>query len=92
VSEPIRISTLSADAADKGRYRHFMEKEIHEQPDAIATTLHAHLDGTRICPALDRTLLKKVRAIHIIACGTSFHAGLVARYWIEGLDRGTRQR
>ena len=82
---PIRISTLSADAADKGRYRHFMEKEIHEQPDAIATTLHAHLDGTRICPALDRSLLKKVRAIHIIACGTSFHAGLVARYWIEGL-------
>jgi glutamine---fructose-6-phosphate transaminase (isomerizing) len=82
---PIRISTLSADAADKGRYRHFMEKEIHEQPDAIATTLHAHLDGTRICPALDRSLLKKVRAIHIIACGTSFHAGLVARYWIESL-------
>ncbi len=87
VERPIRISTLPADSVDKGRYRHFMEKEIHEQPDAIATTLHAHLDGTRICPSLDRDLLKRVRAIHIIACGTSFHAGLVARYWIEGLAR-----
>jgi len=87
VERPVRISTLPADSVDKGRYRHFMEKEIHEQPDAIATTLHAHLDGTRICPSLDRALLKRVRAIHIIACGTSFHAGLVARYWIEGLAR-----
>ena len=87
VKRTVRLSTLPADAADKGRFRHFMEKEIHEQPEAIATTLHAHLDGTRICPNLDRALLKKVRAIHIIACGTSFHAGLVARYWIEGLAR-----
>ncbi len=87
VHRPIRISTLPADAIDKGRYRHFMEKEIHEQPDAIAMTLQAQLDGTRICPSLDRDLLKRVRAIHIIACGTSFHAGLVARYWIEALAR-----
>ena len=87
VERTVRISTLPADSVDKGRYRHFMEKEIHEQPEAIATTLHAHLDGTRICPYLDRALLKKVRAIHIIACGTSYHAGLVARYWIEGLAR-----
>jgi glutamine---fructose-6-phosphate transaminase (isomerizing) len=87
VERKVRISTLPADAVDKGRYRHFMEKEIHEQPEAISTTLHAHLDGTRICPNLDRDLLRKVKAIHIIACGTSFHAGLVARYWIEGLAR-----
>jgi len=87
VQRPVRISSLPADSADRGNYRHFMEKEIHEQPEAIATTLNAHLDGTRICPALDRALLKRVRAIHIIACGTSYHAGLVARYWIEQLAR-----
>ncbi|MCH8476572.1 MAG: glutamine--fructose-6-phosphate transaminase (isomerizing) [Wenzhouxiangella sp.] len=85
VQRKIRISSLPADAVDKGSYRHFMEKEIHEQPEAIATTLTAHLDGKRICPSLDRSLLKRVRAVHIIACGTSFHAGLVARYWIESL-------
>ncbi len=85
VERAVRISSLPADSVDKGRFRHFMEKEIHEQPDAIATTLHAHLEGTRICPSLDPALLKHIRAIHIIACGTSFHAGLVARYWIEGL-------
>ncbi len=87
VDRPVRISSLPADSADRGGYRHFMEKEIHEQPDAIATTLSAHLDGTRICPSLDRELLKRVKAIHIIACGTSYHAGLVARYWIEQLAR-----
>ncbi len=87
VERPIRISTLPADSVDKGSFRHFMEKEIHEQPDAIATTLNAHLEGTRICPTLDRELLSKVQAIHIIACGTSYHAGLVARYWIESLAR-----
>ena len=85
VQRKVRISSLPADAVDKGPYRHFMEKEIHEQPEAIATTLNAHLEGTRICPSLDRSLLKRVRAVHIIACGTSFHAGLVGRYWIESM-------
>ena len=85
VERAVRISTLPADSVDKGRYRHFMQKEIYEQPEAIAQTLQAHLDGTRICPSLDRELLRAVRAIHIIACGTSYHAGLVARYWIEEL-------
>jgi len=87
VDRPVRISSLPADSADRGHYRHFMEKEIHEQPEAIAATLNAHLDGTRICSSLDRELLKRVKAIHIIACGTSYHAGLVARYWIEKLAR-----
>ncbi len=87
VSRQVRISSLPADAIDKGPYRHFMEKEINEQPEAIATTLNAHLEGTRICASLDRDLLKRIRAVHIIGCGTSFHAGLVARYWIEALAR-----
>jgi len=87
VARPIRISSLPADSADRGSYRHFMEKEIHEQPEAIASTLEAHLDGTRVCPSLDRAMLARVEAVHIIACGTSYHAGLVARYWIEKLAR-----
>lgn len=87
VERPVRLSRLPADSAERGRYRHFMEKEIHEQPEAIAATLNAHLEGTRICPNLDRELLAKAEAIHIIACGTSYHAGLVARYWIEQLAR-----
>jgi len=87
VDRPVRLSSLPADSADRGSYRHFMEKEIHEQPDAIAATLNAHLEGTRICPSLDRGILERARAVHIIACGTSYHAGLVARYWIEKLAR-----
>ncbi len=85
VERPVRISTLPADSVDKGRYRHFMEKEIHEQPDAIAATLNALLEGSRLCPGLDPKLLERVQAVHIIACGTSYHAGLVARYWLEEL-------
>jgi len=87
VDRPVRISSLPADSADRGHYRHFMEKEIHEQPDAIAATLEAHMEGTKVCPSLDRDLLAKAKAIHIIACGTSYHAGLIARYWIERLAR-----
>jgi len=85
LERPISRSSLPVESTERGHFRHFMEKEIHEQPEAIAATLEAHLDGTRICPDLDRDLLARVRAIHIIACGTSFHAGLVARYWIEQL-------
>jgi glucosamine--fructose-6-phosphate aminotransferase (isomerizing) len=87
VDRPVRLSSLPADSAERGAYRHFMEKEIHEQPDAIAATLSAHLEGTRICPSLDRAILERAKAVHIIACGTSYHAGLVARYWIEKLAR-----
>ncbi|MCA1778148.1 MAG: glutamine--fructose-6-phosphate transaminase (isomerizing) [Xanthomonadaceae bacterium] len=85
VDRPIRISSIPADSADRGRFRHFMIKEIHEQPDAIAATLSGYLEGGEILPGLDRKLLRRVRAIHILACGTSYHAGLVARYWIEAL-------
>ena len=62
-----------------------MLKEIHEQPAAIAATLDGYLDGGEILPGLDRELLFPTRAIHILACGTSYHAGMVARYWIEAL-------
>ena len=80
-----RISSIPADSADRGSFRHFMAKEIHEQPAAIAATLDGYLEGGEILPDLDRELLSRVRAIHILACGTSYHAGMVARYWIEAL-------
>ena len=83
VDRPIRISSISPDATEKGGFRHFMQKEIHEQPRAVADTLDGLVDGTRLLPGLDRDLLAAVRAVRIIACGTSYHAGLVARYWIE---------
>jgi glucosamine--fructose-6-phosphate aminotransferase (isomerizing) len=85
VERPTRISSIPADSADKGSYRHFMLKEIHEQPAAIAATLDGYLEGGEILPGLDRKLLQDCRAIHIVACGTSYHAGMVARYWIEAL-------
>ncbi|MDX1626355.1 MAG: glutamine--fructose-6-phosphate transaminase (isomerizing) [Wenzhouxiangellaceae bacterium] len=85
VERPVRISSIPADSADRGRFRHFMLKEIHEQPAAIAATLDGALEGGEILPGLDRDLLSATRAVHILACGTSYHAGMVARYWIESL-------
>ncbi|HMB39595.1 MAG TPA: glutamine--fructose-6-phosphate transaminase (isomerizing) [Wenzhouxiangellaceae bacterium] len=85
VDRPTRISSIPADSADRGAFRHFMLKEIHEQPAAIAATLDGYLDGAEILPGLDRQMLSEARAIHILACGTSYHAGMVARYWIEAL-------
>jgi glucosamine--fructose-6-phosphate aminotransferase (isomerizing) len=82
---PTRVSSIPADSADRGAFRHFMLKEIHEQPAAIAATLDGYLDGAAILPGLDRDLLAATRSIHILACGTSYHAGMVARYWIEAL-------
>jgi len=80
-------STQSADAGDKGGFRHFMLKEIHEQPTAVSDTLEGRIADGRVLEAAfgpgAEAVLEQVRAIHIIACGTSFHAGLVARYWIE---------
>jgi glucosamine--fructose-6-phosphate aminotransferase (isomerizing) len=82
-------SELSADAVERGAYRHYMLKEIFEQPRAVADTLEGRVIGNRILPNIlgvdAEMLLRKVRRVHIVACGTSYHAGLVARHWIEGL-------
>src|SRR5690554_3807275 len=82
-------STASYDAGDKGQYRHFMLKEIHEQPQAVMNTLEGRLSSTSV---LDETfgngaaeLFKKVKHIQIVACGTSYHSAMVARYWLESL-------
>ncbi|MGN8248558.1 glutamine--fructose-6-phosphate transaminase (isomerizing) [Pseudomonas sp. SMV7] len=78
-----------AEAADKGTYRHFMLKEIHEQPSVVQRTLEGRLGKDSVMvqafgpQAAD--LFAKVRNVQIVACGTSYHAGMVARYWLESL-------
>ncbi len=88
---PVRESELPADAVERGQYRHFMLKEIHEQPRAIAQTLEERVAGAKLLEAAfgpdASQLFKRVKAVHIAACGTSYHAGLVASYFIEQICR-----
>jgi len=86
---PVKEADLTADAVQRGKYRHYMQKEIFEQPSAVAETLEGRI-GTdcvlaNILGVGTDTILRKVRQVHIVACGTSFHAGLVARYQMEQL-------
>ena len=89
VSRPIVQATASSEQASKGQYRHFMAKEIHEQPHAASATLQGRLGKDRILTGLlgpnGDQLIAKAKAVQIVACGTSYHAGLVAKYWIESL-------
>ena len=77
VQRPLHVSQLAADAMELGSYRHYMQKEIFEQPAAVYATLQEQL--------ADDTLLRSVDAVLILACGTSYHAGMVARYWMESI-------
>jgi glucosamine--fructose-6-phosphate aminotransferase (isomerizing) len=87
VSRAERLSQLSASTADKGPYRHYMLKEIFEQPAVIAETLEGRIHKGRLLQDSfgheARQLFERARGVHIVACGTSYHAGLVARYWLE---------
>lgn len=87
VERPVRESELSADAVERGEYRHYMLKEIFEQPRAIAETLEERFSDKHVLEAAfgpdADALFAKARNVHIVACGTSYHAGLVARYFIE---------
>ena len=89
VKRPEIVSQLSADAVELGTYRHYMQKEIFEQPDALANTLEMVVAARSIQPGLFGARAEEVLAgidgILILACGTSSHAGQVARYWLEGL-------
>jgi glutamine---fructose-6-phosphate transaminase (isomerizing) len=89
MERPVKTTQFSADAVQRGEYRHYMLKEIHEQPTAIADTLEGRIMGGRVLPGIfgpgADVMLETVRAVQIVACGTSFHAGSVARYWIESL-------
>ena len=87
---PVRYSEVSADDVDLGPYRHYMQKEIHEQPRALSDTLEAVIDEG-ITPALfgdgAEAVLGAVDSVLILAAGTSHYASLVARYWLESIAR-----
>jgi len=78
-----------AEAADKGEFRHYMLKEIHEQPVVVQRTLEGRLSNNQVLVQAfgpqAAELFAKVRNVQIVACGTSYHAGMVARYWLEEL-------
>ncbi|MFY2509710.1 glutamine--fructose-6-phosphate transaminase (isomerizing) [Vibrio pectenicida] len=87
VKREVKETEVSHDAGDKGEYRHYMLKEIHEQPVALQRTLEGRLaNGQVVASAFGENaqqLLSQVKHVQIIACGTSYHAGMVARYWLE---------
>ena len=84
---PVQFSELTNDSVELGEYRHYMQKEIHEQPQALAGTLEAVCNSQSLVPGIfgdsAAAAFAQVDSILILACGTSHHAGLVARYWLE---------
>jgi len=89
VTRPIVTSGASAAAIEKGNFRHFMQKEIFEQPTVVAQTLRSYLrqvDQSVALPQLDFDL-SQINRVTIVACGTSYYAGLVAKYWFEQFAR-----
>ncbi len=91
VEREVHLSSLSADAVELGQFRHYMQKEIFEQPQALGNTLEMITGGGGIVPQLFGARGPEVfggaRRVLIIACGTSYHAGLVARYWLESVAK-----
>ena len=87
VERPVHETRIAADAVERGEYRHYMQKEIHEQPVAVEKTLDGRCRAEQV---LDEAfgpqgaqVLDQVKNVMIVACGTSYHAGMVARYWME---------
>ncbi len=84
---PVKEADQAADTMQRGQYRHYMQKEIFEQPQAVAETLEGRLGEDHVLPNIfgagSDEILKQVEQVHIVACGTSYHAGLVARYQLE---------
>ena len=89
VEREVHETQWDAEAAEKGPYRHFMLKEIFEQPSALADTLYGRIENQRVVPESlgpqATELLQTVENIHIVACGTSYHAGCVGKYWLESI-------
>lgn len=89
ITRAVHVSELTADMAELGHYRHYMQKEIHEQPRALTDTLQNAVLGSTLSPTLfgpeAEATLSKVKAVTILACGTSYHAGRVAGYWLESI-------
>jgi len=89
VERESKISKLSAEAVEKGEYPHYMLKEIYEQPQAISDTLEGRLINGRVAEQIlgpkAKEILDQTKIIQIIACGTSYHSGLIAKFWFEEL-------
>jgi glucosamine--fructose-6-phosphate aminotransferase (isomerizing) len=88
IQREVHVSDVSLASLELGPYRHFMQKEIHEQPRAIADTIEAVIEegfSPRLFGANAEAVLKDVEGVQILACGTSYYAGLTARYWIEAI-------
>jgi len=85
----INISELSGDSVHKGKYRHYMQKEIHEQAKAITDCLEGRISSCTVLDSIfgteSQAIFSRLQNIQIVACGTSYHAGFVARYWIESI-------
>ena len=89
VSRPIHVSDVSLASLELGPYSHFMQKEIHEQPKALSDTIEQVLDDgfdPRLFGADAEALLSQIEGVQILACGTSYYAGLTARYWMEAIS------
>ena len=84
---PVNVSQLNNDSVELGEYRHYMQKEIHEQPQALADTLQSVCNSQTMVPGIfgaeATAIFPQIDSILILACGTSHHAGMVARYWLE---------
>jgi glutamine---fructose-6-phosphate transaminase (isomerizing) len=91
VNRPTKISKLRAGQIDRGPYEHFMQKEIFEQPQAIRDTLESRISNDSVMISAfgikAKQIFNKIRQVQIVACGTSFNAGLVAKYWMEDIAK-----
>ena len=91
VIRPIKVSKLKAGQVDLGDYDHFMHKEIFEQPQAIIDTLESRISNNSVLVSAfgfkAKEIFKEIKQVQIVACGTSFNAGLVAKYWLEDIAK-----
>lgn len=89
VERPIKQSSLSVTAVELGEHRHYMHKEIFEQPKAVSDTLEGRITHDKVLVSSfgsqAEEIFRSIERVHIIACGTSYHAGLVAKYWAEDI-------
>lgn len=91
VERPIKLSQLTPDSTDKGQYRHYMLKEIYEQPNSVAETLEGRFVDNKLQEGIfghnAAAVFDQIKSVQILACGTSYHAGYVAKYWFEMLAK-----
>jgi glucosamine--fructose-6-phosphate aminotransferase (isomerizing) len=89
VERAVHVSEMTDESVALGPYRHYMQKEIHEQPGALANTLEVVSGASSLQPGLfgaeAESVLRAASSVHIVACGTSYHAALIGRYWLEDI-------